>query len=182
MVRRKGPKGLIPRRKKPKSGHQKRTETLGPTPEMLRQKAGAQGRTVGEVDSSLPLEPLELLHHHRRINENQMKAAYKFAALRRSVFGMGTPAGGQNTVIHEHLSSDDAPDRLFTDDEIAEKRERDEREYRRACACLKTLGRREFECVQKLVVDKASLTYVELVKAKRGLSVLAEMWTICGKD
>ena len=182
MGKKTGPKGLVPYRNKPKNGHQKRMETVPPTPELLRQKAVAQGRTVRKARHDLALEPLELLHDQGRISNRQLRAAYKFGALRRSTFGKGNPDGGQSVLIHEHLSSEDAPDRAFTDEEIAEKRERDEFEYSQAVGMLKCMGRREFEAVQYLVIDRVELSWTYLVKAKRGLSALAEMWNICEED
>ncbi len=178
MSRRRGLSGITPYRKKQKSGHQKRTAVVEPTPESLHQKARAQGVAFKQVNKNASTDYLDLLYHAGKLPEHQYKAGQKFAYLRLVTFGRQKITASMQQVIPEQLSSDDAPDRLLTDEEKAELRERQEHEYTRACHCLQTLGRAEFDSVQRLCIDGAELTWHRLLHAKKGLQTLADMWKL----
>lgn len=176
MSKRKGPKGIVPRRKQ-KSGYAKRTATVDPTPELLRQKAASQGVPVKKVNRHQSSEAIDLLYQQKQISAVEYRAGQKFSYFRIVAYGRQRITASVQ-MIHENLTTDHAPERSLTDEERQQLRERQENEYVRACHCLKTMGRREFEAVQVLCVDNTTLDYAQLKKARRGLRVLAEMWRL----
>jgi hypothetical protein len=177
MAQTKGPPGLIPYRKRQKSGHQKRILTIPPTPELLAQKAREQCRTPARANPHQSSDPIDLLFFHGRITYGQFRAGGKFAYLRYVVWGRPRQTAGLSKAIHEHISSDDAPDVMLTDDEKAEKREREEWAYNRAVACLK-LNPRHLEALQQLVVDGLKPDRLLQARAIAAMETLRRLWKI----
>jgi len=178
MARTRGPKGLIPYRKKRKSGAQKRKATIDPTPELLKRKADALGRSPSSATRNQSIEPLDVMLFHGLIDPGAHRAGVMFGYLRFVVYGRQRECAHLVAVIHGHLSSEDARDRLLTDDELIDKREREEASYNKACALLKSLDRSWLAAAQSVLIDGRWPDYLTRVRAIRAFKALAQVWGI----